>query len=162
MAVSGHDATFASWFRVHSSPASPATIERMMDLFLGTMLPAFRRFSATHTGDDALRLAIAGLSKRFVGEADITQEGLHLILEVYHERGGIRFRRTVFRQKVEKLLTGSYSPEGIERWWHRARIALSGKTPAEILAREPFDPADELSRRVLRLARELAGPGNTA
>lgn len=68
--------------------------------------------------------------------------------------------REEFELKVEHHLASAYSAAGIRSWWHRKRTALGGKTPLEIVNRPDFDPQDALSQTVLRLARELKGPGS--
>jgi hypothetical protein len=52
------------------------------------------------------------------------------------------------RAAVNRLLAGSYTADGIRRWWQRRRPQLAGRTPEDAWATEP--------ERVLELARELA------
>jgi hypothetical protein len=54
------------------------------------------------------------------------------------------------RELVNSLLAGTYSEEGIERWWNRPRQPLGGLSPNEIWAADP--------RAVIEQARFLADP----
>lgn len=35
------------------------------------------------------------------------------------------------REEVNAILAGSYTPEGVQRWWDRRRSDLQGRTPAQ-------------------------------
>ena len=56
-------------------------------------------------------------------------------------------------------LLGSYNAYGIRRWFLRARTALDGETPAEILERTG-DEDDPRVQRLLVLAGSLVGAGS--
>ena len=40
---------------------------------------------------------------------------------------------TEAREEIAQILIGSYTPEGVEAWFHRPRTWLDGKTPQQIL-----------------------------
>lgn len=56
-------------------------------------------------------------------------------------------------------LAGAYNEIGVRRWFRRARTALEGKAPAQLLGRG-WDPDDARAQRVRALARSLVtSPG---
>lgn len=57
-------------------------------------------------------------------------------------------------------LAGAYNDIGIRRWFARPRSALTGKTPAALLARE-WTADDEGPRKVRRLAESLSASAAT-
>ncbi|HUE88288.1 MAG TPA: hypothetical protein VMO26_19610 [Vicinamibacterales bacterium] len=51
-------------------------------------------------------------------------------------------------------LAGAYNDVGVRRWFHRARTALNGRTPAALLSGD-WNPDEEEPRKVRELARSL-------
>ena len=68
--------------------------------------------------------------------------------------------RQAFLDEVRVCLRGSYTEDGIARWFDRPRTELGGAAPAQILSGE-WNPADAGPQKVLKLARALTGPGFT-
>lgn len=54
-------------------------------------------------------------------------------------------------------LMGTYSNEGIRRWFGRRRPQLQGKSPAESLGND-WSATSPAAKRVLALAEEVTGP----
>jgi len=52
-------------------------------------------------------------------------------------------------------LRGSYNDIGIRQWFHRKRVQLGGRAPAELL-KSPWNPGGSGPSRVRELARSLA------
>lgn len=57
--------------------------------------------------------------------------------------------------EVVEAVSGSYTREGLRRWFNRARAPLNGKSPGEVLKQAGWQPADSEPQEVLRLARSL-------
>lgn len=68
--------------------------------------------------------------------------------------------REYFQRVVNEFLGRAYTPRGARVWWHRVRVSLRGMSPWEVLMDSQFDPKSALAQEVLRLAKELLGPGN--
>ena len=61
----------------------------------------------------------------------------------------------ITKEAVDELLSGSYTPTGIEIWWERKQTQLRSRTPKEVW--ESNDEAGKI--RVYGLAYSLAFGG---
>lgn len=52
-------------------------------------------------------------------------------------------------QEIAEILMGSYTPEGVQKWWHRPRKLLDNKTPMETLEQGEYEKVKELATRLL-------------
>jgi hypothetical protein len=63
-----------------------------------------------------------------------------------------------FVDEVNADLAGSFTPNGVRRWWARPRGQLNGRTPADVI-RPPFDANHPDAQVVRQLAAGLHGAG---
>jgi len=64
--------------------------------------------------------------------------------------------RVEYLHEIVDCLKGAYKDEGINRWFHRKRVELGGKSPLEYLGQD-WKPEDKKAKEVLELARYLIG-----
>jgi hypothetical protein len=62
---------------------------------------------------------------------------------------------------IVSALRGSYNEYGVRRWFERTRVALGGRTPAEVIA-DAESEEDDGFRHVIELANELLGASAAA
>lgn len=65
--------------------------------------------------------------------------------------------RVQFVAHVNVALAGSYTDEGIRRWWQRPRQALGGRSPLAALGTDWDPDTDTAARHVRSLAETLTG-----
>lgn len=68
-------------------------------------------------------------------------------------------KRAAFAAAINTSLAGSYNAWGIERWWHRPRTMLDGRTPHDVVAAADFTTDGHAAAAVRRLADQLIGAG---
>ena len=49
------------------------------------------------------------------------------------------------KQELTQILAGSYTPIGIERWFHRKRVLLGNRTPQQVLEAGDYDTVKKLA-----------------
>lgn len=59
-----------------------------------------------------------------------------------------------FIYEIVDALRGTYSDEGIRRWFYRERTQLENNSPSQYLG-PPWNPDDEKAKKVLELAKSL-------
>ena len=149
-----NDSTLEHWDRLaHRRDSFAGRAERLTDRFdldpeTGELVPrrrheASRENARRRTG----RFVVTGPTPV---EVPLGEASAHITVE-----GDVR---ASFVEAINGSLIGSYNRWGIERWWHRRRHRLDGRTPIDIVTADDFDPSSVTANSVRSFADRLSEP----